>query len=182
MNKDRGPEWTARVRLSDVGRGPVSHRLAPDEAQRARIAADLALAGLPTFTGEFTVAPWHDGAEIRGRWTATVTYTCGLTLEPFDADLTGDFTVRVVPASSPLAGEPEAGDDGEVELDLEADDPPDVMTGDGVDLGAYLVEDLSLAIDPFPRKPGVEFDPPASGGDISPFAVLAKLKGGAPDA
>ena len=177
MNKDRGPEWTARVRLSDVGRGPVSHRLAPDEAQRARIAAALARAGLPTFTGEITVAPWHDGAEIRGRWTATVTYTCGLTLEPFDADLTGDFTVRVVPASSPLAGEPEAGDDGEVELDLEADDPPDVLEGDSsFDLVTYLVEDLALSLEPFPRKPGAVFEPPPPDNPESPFAVLKRLK------
>ena len=165
------------MRLSDVGRGPVSHRLAPDEAQRARIAADLALAGLPTFTGEITVAPWHDGAEIRGRWTATVTYTCGLTLEPFDADLTGDFTVRVVPASSPLAGEPEAGDDGEVELDLEADDPPDVLEGDSsFDLVTYLVEDLALSLEPFPRKPGAVFEPPPPDNPESPFAVLKRLK------
>ena len=46
-------------------------------------------------------------------------------------------------------------------------------------LAAYVVEDLALAIDPFPRKPGVEFEAPDAPGEPSPFAVLAKLKGGA---
>jgi hypothetical protein len=40
----------------------------------------------------------------------------------------------------------------------------------------YIVEHLALAIDPFPRKPGAEFEftPPAE--EESPFAVLKKLK------
>ena len=57
-----------------------------------------------------------------------------------------------------------------------------MLVDDKVDLGAYVVEDLSLAIDPFPRKPGVAFEAPEQTGELSPFAVLAKLKGGAPDA
>jgi uncharacterized metal-binding protein YceD (DUF177 family) len=76
----------------------------------------------------------------------------------------------------------QADEDHELELDPEADDPPDVLAGDQLNLGAYVVEDLSLAIDPFPRKPGVAFEPPQTSAEISPFAVLAKLKGGTPDA
>jgi hypothetical protein len=49
-------------------------------------------------------------------------------------------------------------------------------------LGAYVVEDLSLAIDPFPRKPGAAFAPPQMAAEPSPFIVLAKLKGSARDA
>ena len=176
MSKDKGPDWSARVRLSDVGRGPAVHRLEPDEAPRTRIARELDLAGLPAFSGEVRVAPWHDGAEIIGRWTARVTYTCGLTLEPFDADLEGDFAVRVVPPTSPLAEEPQAGEDGEVELDLEADDPPDVLEADSFDLVVYLVEDLALSLEPFPRKPGAVFEPPPPENPESPFAVLKRLK------
>ncbi len=79
-----------------------------------------------------------------------------------------------------LGGADEGG--GELDLDPDADDPPDVLEGDKIDLGAYVVEDLSLAIDPFPRKPGAAFEAPDTGAEISPFAVLAKLKGGTPDA
>jgi hypothetical protein len=104
-----------------------------------------------------------------------------VTLEPFDSDLEGEVRVRALPeGSAALGGPDEAG--GELDLDPEGDDPPDALEGDRIDLAAYVVEDLSLAIDPFPRKPGVEFEAPEQPGEPSPFAVLAKLKGGAPDA
>ena len=71
-----------------------------------------------------------------------------VTLEPFESDLTGELQIRAVPQGSQAL---QADEDHELELDPDADDPPDVLTGDQLDLGAYVVEDLSLAIDPFPR-------------------------------
>jgi hypothetical protein len=167
--------WSIPVRLAEVGRDTAPRKLVPDAATRAAIARDLDLEALPAFEAEVRVAPWHDGAEVQGRWTATVTYRCGLTLEPFDDTLSGEFAVRAVPASSPLAAPPEAPDE-EIEVDLEADDPPDVLAADALDLGAYLVEHLALELEPFPRKPGAVFEPPAQAEPESPFAVLRKLK------
>jgi uncharacterized metal-binding protein YceD (DUF177 family) len=63
-----------------------------------------------------------------------------------------------------------------VVVTLEDDDPPDEIEGGVVDLGAYVVEHLALALDPFPRKPGVEFEAPAQESEPSPFAALARLK------
>ena len=51
-----------------------------------------------------------------------------------------------------------------------------MLEGDDLDLGAYLVEHLALEIDPFPRKPGVEWEPPPAETPASPFAVLQQLK------
>jgi uncharacterized metal-binding protein YceD (DUF177 family) len=176
VSRKPDPEpWSAPVRISEIARGPLSRRLEPDEAARARIARDLELAALPRFSAEVRLSQWQDGAEVEGRWSARVTYTCGLTLEPFDDELEGRFTLRVVPADSPLALPAEAPT-GEVDLDLEADDPPDVLPGDTLDLGAYLVEHLALELEPFPRKPGAVFEPPAVAEPESPFAVLKQLK------
>ncbi|MGH6971182.1 MAG: DUF177 domain-containing protein, partial [Caulobacteraceae bacterium] len=55
-------------------------------------------------------------------------------------------------------------------------DPPDVLGSDQIDLGGYVIEHRSLAIDQFPRKPGVAFEAPAEAPAASPFAALAKLK------
>ena len=61
--------------------------------------------------------------------------------------------------------------------DLEAEDPPDPLVGDHIDLGAVAREFVALGLDPYPRKPGVVFayeeDAP---GEESPFARLAALK------
>ena len=48
-----------------------------------------------------------------------------------------------------------------------------------LDLGAIATEFLILGIDPYPRKAGVEFAPPAvENDDPHPFAALAALKNG----
>ena len=49
------------------------------------------------------------------------------------------------------------------------------LEGDQIDLAAYVVEHLALELDPFPRKPGAEFDYQPEAAEVSPFAVLKKL-------
>ena len=62
-------------------------------------------------------------------------------------------------------------------MDPDAPDPPDEMEGDVIDIAAYVVEHLTLELDPFPRKPDAEFAYKPEGANVSPFAALAKLKG-----
>lgn len=60
------------------------------------------------------------------------------------------------------------------------DEVPEELDSPRYDLAAPLLEDLSLDIDPYPRAPGVEFEPPDSDGGRpeGPFAALGKLKRG----
>jgi hypothetical protein len=166
------PAWSHIVRLGAVGRQVNSLALEAGEGDRARIARLLDLAELKSLNAELSLTPWFDGAEIRGDWRAELVQTCGVTLDPLESSPSGHFTVRVVPEGSPHAPSPE----DEISLDPEADDPPDVLENDEIDLAAYVVEHLALEIDPFPRKPGVEFEPPKDETDLSPFAVLRKLR------
>lgn len=167
--------WERPLRLHELARGPVRLRLEPDEAERSGIARRLGLQGLPALSADVTVKPWMDGVEIIGRFEAVVEQVCGVSLDTFEQPLQGEIEARAVPAGSPNAASAEGG---EIELDPDAADPPDVLPGDAVDVAAYVVEHLALEIDPFPRKPGVTFDyqPPAE--ETSPFAALKKLKEG----
>lgn len=160
------------VKLHEVARGPVRLSLAPDEAQRAAIARELKLQSLPTFSAEVVVKPWLDGAEITGRFHAVVEQVCSVSLDNFEQPVDGEIEVRVVPQGSPHAVPAE----GDVELDLDAPDPPDILASEDIDIGAYVIEHLALEIDPFPRKPGVEFQFEAPPEEESPFAVLKALK------
>jgi uncharacterized metal-binding protein YceD (DUF177 family) len=166
--------WTHPIRLSEVSRGDIRVKLAPDEASRAEIAQHLGLESLPALTASMTVRSWLDGAEISGRFEGVVEQVCGVTLEPFEQPVFGDIELRVVPAGSPHA--PIEATGAEIELDSEAPDPPDLLEGDTIDLAAYLVEHLSLAIDPFPRKAGAVFAYEPKTEEQSPFAVLKGLK------
>lgn len=165
--------WVSKVRFSEVSRGLVTRRLEADAAARANVARLLGLVAIDSLTANVTVRPWMDGAEIQASFEADLTQTCSVTADDFEETAEGEFIVRVLPPGSPNAPqEPEE----EIELDLEADDPPDVLESEEIDLAGYVVEHLSLALDPFPRKPGAEFIAPKEDADLSPFAVLKLLK------
>lgn len=166
------PPWSKPVRLSEVGRGPQSFTLAADADARQRIAASLDLVELSELSSEVQLTPWKDGVVLSASWRARVVQTCGVTLDPIEASPHGQFEVRAVPSGSPLA----SGEAGALELDLEAPDPPDVLEEDRIDPAAYIVEHLALELDPFPRKPGAVFEPPATEPEPSPFAALLALK------
>lgn len=164
--------WSVSFSLHELSRGAQKLSLEPDAATRGQIAKVLGLEELKAFAADLEIKPWLDGAEVRGEFRAVVTQLCGISLEPLDDEIHGGFEVMCLPAGSPNAPVQE----GEVAIEPEADDPPDVLDGEVIDLGAYLVEHLSLEIDPFPRKPGVAFEPYETGAKISPFAALAALK------
>lgn len=165
--------WGRPVKLHELARGAVRLRLEPDEAERGEIARRLGLKGLPALTAQVTVKAWLDGAEVSGRFDAVVEQICGVTLEPFEEPVSAEFDVRVVPADSPHAAPVGAG---EMELDPDSPDAPDVLESDAIDVAGYVEEHLALELDPFPRKPGVTFDYVAPIAEASPFAALQKLK------
>jgi len=69
------------------------------------------------------------------------------------------------------------GSKAEVEtLAFDGEDAPDPIVDGKIDLGALAVEFMALGLDPYPRKPGAEFTPPASDEALdSPFDALAKI-------
>src|SRR5262249_4523777 len=115
-----------------------------DGAACARIAAALGLDRLHSLEAEASLEPWRDGARLLARWRAVVEQTCGVSLDPFTSELAGDFALRLLPAGSPEA-EPSAR---EVTVDPEAEDPPEALEEDVIDVAAYVVEHLALEIDP----------------------------------
>jgi hypothetical protein len=136
---------------------------------RSQVGENLGLEDVQRLGAELVVRPWLDGMEIEGRVEALITRLCGVTLEPFEVAVDEPFEVRVVPQGSPNAPRSE----GEIVVDLDAEDPPDEAAGDGVDASAYVVETLALSLDPFPRKPGAVFESPEPTESTSPFAALA---------
>ena len=165
-------DWTHDFRLHQLSRGPQTITLVPDADQRAAIAKALDLESLSAFTAKLVASAWMDGVALQGQLTATLEQICGVTLDSFEQVIEADIDLRVVPATSPHAPSP---DGGEIERDADSPDAPDVMTGDSLDLAAYAVEHLALALDPFPRKPGATFTYEAGPDTTSAFAGLKSL-------
>jgi hypothetical protein len=168
--------FSETVRLNEIGAG-LQRKLEPDAAMRARIARALDLASLDAFEAEVAVAPNPDlgpdlgtgGWRLTGRVKASAVQTCGITLEPLPVEIDERFAVDLVEQP------PERPEDEEFEIGLD-DEIADVIEDGRIDLGQYAVEQLALNLDPFPRKPGVEFVQPEEPKEISPFAVLKAFK------
>ena len=167
------PAWAHEFRLGELAHGPVTRTLSAEPVERMRLAQELSLDRLDSLSATLTVSPWLDGVKLEGLWSATIEQTCGVTLEAFVSELEGEFTVHVLPRGSTHAPSEISV---EITVDPDADDPPDLIDGDRVDLAAYVVEHLSLEIDPFPRRPGAVFEPREEESPPSPFAVLLQLK------
>ena len=169
--------FSETVRVNEIGAG-LQRTLEPDAAMRTRIARSLDLASLDAFTAELNLGPNPDhganlgqggGWRLSGRVRASAVQTCGITLEPLPVEIDERFVVDLVEQA------PEVPEDEEIEIGVE-DDFPDVIEDGRIDLGQYAVEQLALTLDPFPRKPGVEFVQPEEPAEISPFAVLKAFK------
>lgn len=99
----------------------------------------------------------------RGALRARVTQTCVVSLDEFDSPIEEVFQVRFVPSGEELN-----------DVDPDADDEIPFM-GNLIDLGEAAAEQLGLALDPYPRRAGVELPGTEDEPKPHPFAALRRL-------
>jgi hypothetical protein len=163
--------WHVPVRLEDVPETGLHLDLEADEHVRAGLATLAGATDIPRLEAVLDVVRSGNGLRATGRVSATVRQTCVVTLEPVQNEVDEPIDVIFKP--------PSAGDDAaeDVSGGPNADGPPEALADGIADLGAIAAEFLLLGIDPYPRKPGAQFTPPAEHGDAaSPFATLVRLK------
>lgn len=162
----------AKLQLARLGDGKRVDYSA-DEAERAAVAARLGLLGLDRL--EATLIFQRHGERLRaeGRLRASVAQACVATGEPVPAMIDEPIALHFMP-------EPVGTPDEELELSAE---DLDVIFHDGreIDVAAAVADELSLALEPYPRSAGAE-DALREAGVLSeeqagPFAALAALKG-----
>lgn len=134
----------------------------------ARLAEVRAVSGLKA---TFDITRAGDVVEVTGRVTANVGQDCVVTLEPLDTAIDAPIEVLFAPV-------PDEGTEAHEERRRKTEEElPEPLIGRAIDLGAIACEFLILGIEPYPRKPGVEFSPPEVAPDgPHPFAALAALK------
>jgi uncharacterized metal-binding protein YceD (DUF177 family) len=161
-------ELSRTIKAGFIHETPQTHAVEADEAARAALARRFGLPAIAALRGDFTLR--HERGSVIAatlRMQARVTQICVVTLESFEAEIEEVAELRFVPAEDlrePLEDEllPES-----------LAEPDELPYANGViDLGAALAEQLALALDPYPRKPGAALPPEAEAGPIHPFAVL----------
>ncbi len=136
------PEFSRPLALARIGGGrTIAIEATP--AERAALAQRMRVPELPALTCTFALRPIAGGVvSADGLLQARVVQVCVLSLDPFEAAIEERFALRFVPQGqeSP-AIDPEAIDEI-------------AYAGNTIDLGEAAAEQLALALDPYPRKPG----------------------------
>jgi uncharacterized metal-binding protein YceD (DUF177 family) len=178
------PPYSSPYDLEKLPEKGLELVLEPAAAERDRIAAWLGIEALDHLKVVVRVTRGGSGRfSYRGHFEADVVQACVVTLEPVPSHIEEDIdrSFQLAPAvAHPARRSRKPAIPPVVAIgDLEAEGP-DLLESPVVDLAAPVLEELSLSLDPYPRKAGVAFTQPEeapAGPADNPFAVLGKLKG-----
>jgi uncharacterized metal-binding protein YceD (DUF177 family) len=177
---DKANPWSLRVAVAQIPETGLHRAFEATAEQREALAQLAGVGGVTAANASLDLALMRGGrVHVSGRVTARVGQTCVVTLEPIENDIDEvvDLTYappEQIPALADLV-------DDAAESDAETPDPPEPIVDGMIDLGRLATDALLLAIDPYPRKPGVVFELPVTAPDPAdhPFAALESLRKGA---
>lgn len=175
MESEASIPFSRVFRVSAIPETGLARIIRATDEEREAIARWLELEALAELAFDFVLRrEGAEGAHVGGVLRARLTQTCVVTLDPLEKELETQLEARFSPADTlPGAGE------GEIEIAYDPDtDPPEPIRDGTIDLGQFIYETLAAEIDPYPRKPGAQFEWTGSDGDAEegPFAALKPLK------
>jgi uncharacterized metal-binding protein YceD (DUF177 family) len=168
-------EFSRPLRVSRVPITGCIEKLQAEPAELEALARRFAIPAVKSLKAQLQVEPARGGLKVEGKLWATVVQLCVVTLEEFEQPVEAPVERYFVPAGSII------------DLEFEsAEEDFDPIENDEIDLGELVAENLGLALDPYPRRPGVAFTegelikPEDKEPERSPFAALQRLKAGFP--
>lgn len=169
------PEFSRVVDIDRIGEEGLTLKLEATAEERAALAERFDLQALNQLEAVAHLSLQPKGsvrAEID--WRGNAIQTCVVSLEPIEANLAD----KVVVIFSADVGNIDVG---ELEMDLEMQDPPEPLVENQFDLGETIAELFGVTLDPYPRRPEAEIpkkwvSPVESETKYrNPFAKLAEL-------
>jgi uncharacterized metal-binding protein YceD (DUF177 family) len=169
-------EFSRFVEADSVGSHRMERRISANPEERAALAKRFGLLGIDRLEAVFSLKRAGGGViHVSGELQAEVTQSCVVSLAPVPAKVAESF-------SADFADE-DRRKTADLDLDFEADDPPEPIRNGHIDLGELAAEQLALALDPYPRAPDaavpVEFSPDPDADEpaerpVNPFSILKK--------
>jgi len=156
VNVERLPQDRAKHRCEVV--------VEATQAECDALATDFGIPALRDLVGRFRLSGSLTALRVTGHVEAKATQVCTVSLEPFEGPVREEVDVEFTNGDILVGTEAE-----NVEL-------PDPIVNGRVDFGVLTAEFLALGLDPYPRKPGIGFEPVTVGEDANPFAALGKLR------
>ena len=174
---NRDPWRSPPVIVEQIPEAGLHRSIEADLAAREALAATADLREVISAQASFDLSAVRNGrVHVSGRIRARIGQTCVVTLEPIETDIDEPIDVMFAPPDQI----PDMADlvDDESGTAADVPDPPEPIEGGQIDLGRLAADALFLAVDPYPRKPGVMFEPEiaADAPEDHPFAALKALQ------
>ncbi len=165
-------EFSRPVTVDRLTDRPAVEEIEATAAERQALGRRFALLSLDRLAARLRLSRLQAGVvRIEGRFEAEVVQACVVSLEPVPVRLAEEFSV-IYDASQ--------GEERQVSIRLDAEEPPETLVGGVIDLGETVVQRFAMALDPYPRAPGAELAPAGQPtddepGEKGPFAALGNL-------
>jgi hypothetical protein len=175
---ERANPWSIAVAVAQIPDTGLHREIDTNPGERSALADLGGLREVKSANASLDLTPMPQGrVHVTGRVRARIGQTCVVTLDPIENDIDEAIDLIFAPPEQipALAG---LVDDAS-ESDAEIPDPPEPIVAGMIDLGRLATDALFLGVDPYPRKPGAIFEPPAIPPDPEdhPFAALKVLRG-----
>ena len=178
-----GPDpWRVPIIVAQIPDTGLHRKLEASAAERQAMAETAGLREVVSIQADFDVVPKSGNRiQVTGHVRARIGQTCVVTLDPMESDIDEEVDLIFAPEAEVrrLADLMEEGQDDQEQVA----DPPEAIVNGIIDLGRLATDVLFLAVDPYPRKPGVVFEAEVIAPDPEdhPFAVLKALQDGKKD-
>jgi uncharacterized metal-binding protein YceD (DUF177 family) len=175
--RDSADPWSIPVVVAQIPDTGLHRGFEASPATRAAMADVAGLREVLSAQASLDVTPKGGGrVHVTGRVQARIGQTCVVSLDPIENDI--DEAIDLIFAPPEQIPEMAALVDEAAESDSEIPDPPEPIENGMIDLGRVATDALFLAVDPYPRKPDVVFEPlvVAEDPEDHPFAALKALQ------
>lgn len=160
-------EWSDFINADRIDNKPIRTKIEASEEQCKNVAMRANLPAIDALSADLTIEREQAGrvVHVAGRFNASVTLVCSITAEEFEYSIEEpvegwfedkESTVSFLKAVKERDVQQQKGG-VEVEITPEEEDPEEIINGQ-IDLGELVVQHLILAIPPYPRKEGVEYE------------------------
>jgi uncharacterized metal-binding protein YceD (DUF177 family) len=169
-------EFERPYALDALRERPVHHKIAANADECAALAKRFGVLGIGKLEARLVLSRVRAGRAVRveGKISAALEQACVVSLQPVGQKVSEKFAVLFVPAAD-LKPVP-VDEDGEVDIAaLAAEDELEEALPDGpLDLGELVAQEFAVAIDPYPRAEGAQFN--AQWGAAAPVVSLPEGK------
>lgn len=163
--------WTHAV--TEIPDGGLAREKAANAVERDELANALKLISVANLLASYRIDRIAGGAyRLHGQLHAACEQPCVVSLDPVPAEVDETFDIEYWPDHQP--------DDDAGELPVLGGRDVEPLENGILDVGRIIYETFAAGLNPYPRKPGAEFnwsdDAAQSPEKLSPFAALSKLK------